>query len=509
MKNEQLVLPNNKTFSVYDYFNEYAQFFGRIERCLFVDLHVRKKPSNELKKHYCALYQITARQYNSIKNQIDGRVSAKVEKRKFELDELEEKIKQVNELLEKKKMQKEKAHISLLKMKGNEKSFLKKVKNYRSLRQHIHQKKRKMHALTEKLKKLKQDEKNGIVRLCFGSKEWFHKQFHLDENHLTFNEWKKMWQEKRASQFTFIGSKDETYGNQTCTYDLANNLRIRVSKKDEHMYGKYIVIPNVHFSYGQEQIDVAKVPTIGYTKGKGNQVNYYRALTHKFIRKDNKWYLNTTVDVDIPDKKTIQGNGYIGVDFNVNFLAVAEVDRFGNYLYSFQVPFTAYHVSSEQAKQSLSEALKIVVEYALEKQKSVVYEKLNFKQKKMQLKQMNKKQAKLLSGFAYSSYQTMMATKCEKAGVEHKVVHPAYTSQIGHHKFMKKYGLSSHESAAMVIARRGIGFKQIEKVPNAHIIEGNLQKVLSKKRIDQWKVVTKQWKKYTFKQKNCILYKAF
>ncbi|MGR5910453.1 hypothetical protein ACT7C4_18305 [Bacillus pacificus] len=34
------------------------------------------------------------------------------------------------------------------------------------------------------------------IRICFGSKEWFHKQFHLEENKLTFKEWKQKWQEK-------------------------------------------------------------------------------------------------------------------------------------------------------------------------------------------------------------------------------------------------------------------------------------------------------------------------
>ena len=52
----------------------------------------------------------------------------------------------------------------------------------------------------------------------------------------------------RSAQFTFIGSKDETFGNQTCTYDLNNNIRIRMDKKDEDLFGKYITIPHVTFA---------------------------------------------------------------------------------------------------------------------------------------------------------------------------------------------------------------------------------------------------------------------
>ena len=65
----------------------------------------------------------------------------------------------------------------------------------------------------------------------------------------------------------------------------------------------------------------------------------------------------------------------------------------------------------------------------------------------------------------------MLGSKCEKAGVKTMMINPAYTSQIGHHKFMKKYGLSSHESAAMIIARKAMNFKQIEKVPVKNILQ--------------------------------------
>jgi len=281
-----------------------------------------------------------------------------------------------------------------------------------------------------------------------------------------------------------------------------------MDKKDEDLLGKYITIPNVTFAYGQDHIDQAKVPTVGYTKGKGQKVHYYRALTCKFICKDKQWYLNISADVDAAELKTLQGNGSIGIDFNAQFLAVTEVDRFGNYLHSFQVPFCAYHVSSKQAGESLSCALKVVARHALKKQKPIVYENLDFKKKKQQLKQMSRKQANLLSGFAYSTYKKMLVNKCENAGVETITINPAYTSQIGHHKFMKKYGLSSHESAAMVIARKAMNFSRVEKVPVKNILQ-NKESILLKKRLNQWKEVTIQWKRYTFGQKNYLLYKVF
>ena len=70
LKNDIIVLKNNSSIPVYEYFHQNAQYFGMLERKLFVDLYVQKRPSGDLKKLYCAHYQMTARQYNSIKKTI-------------------------------------------------------------------------------------------------------------------------------------------------------------------------------------------------------------------------------------------------------------------------------------------------------------------------------------------------------------------------------------------------------------------------------------------------------
>ena len=477
-----------------------------LERKLFVDLYVRRKPSGDLKTLYCAQYQITARQYNSIKKQLDGRISSKLELAKLYIKELNEKVKNTTKLIHLKEKQKVKRQSSLLKMKGKEAKFLKKVKQYRNLKRYIHQKKRKLYSLTLKLKKLESDFNAEKVRICFGSKSLFKKQFHLEENGMTFAQWKKEWQEKRSAQFTIVGSKDERFGNQSCTYDLENQLRIRVFSKDKAVFGNYVTLMNVEFGYGQEKIDKAKIPSLGFTKGKRNQVNYYRALTWKFIRKNSNWYAYVTVDVDVPKKISLKNNGIISIDFNYGFLAVSDLDRFGNLVHSFQTPYKSTHCTSEQTEQSLSMALKAVIHYAIEKAKPIGFENLDFKKKKRNLKLMSPKQAKMVSGFAYSAYQSMLQSKCEAAGIECISVNPAYTSQIGHHKFMKRHGITSHGSAALVIGRRCLNFKRIEKIPQHHILNKKKKDaILKMDRLSQWKEMNKQWKKYSFNQRMYLL----
>ncbi len=71
----------------------------------------------------------------------------------------------------------------------------------------------------------------------------------------------------------------------------------------------------------------------------------------------------------------------------------------------------------------------------------------------------------MLSSFAYRSILTHIKSRAQKQGVEIQEVNPAYTSLIGRVKFSKRYGLSIHHAAALVIARRSLRFS--EKLPSS------------------------------------------
>ena len=55
----------------------------------------------------------------------------------------------------------------------------------------------------------------------------------------------------------------------------------------------------------------------------------------------------------------------------------------------------------------------------------------------------------------------MLERKCVRKGVRIRKVHPAYTSLIGKYKYSRSYNLSTHVLASYVIARRGLGFKEV------------------------------------------------
>jgi len=314
-----------------------------------------------LKKSFIKNYGITARQFNSLRMQLDGKISSIIEKRTIDLEDLDEKIKQVKKYIDKKTKQKKKLHQRILKKHPAHPKFIKHSKKYKHLKFVLHQKKRRLRNLEQKFNKLKTDAEMNRVRICFGSKKLFHKQFHLAENgYASFQDWKQEWNAARSAQFLAVGSKDESYGNQSAKYDIENNLRLRVADQLISVYGKHIDLPNIQFPYGQEQLDAAKVAYQGTTKG-GRPQKDFKAISYRFIRKEKGWYLNATVDIEIPKFMTSNQNGLIGVDLNAGFLSTCEIDRFGNPIRERKIRVPMYSRNSNQVKATLSDAVNEIV----------------------------------------------------------------------------------------------------------------------------------------------------
>jgi hypothetical protein len=55
----------------------------------------------------------------------------------------------------------------------------------------------------------------------------------------------------------------------------------------------------------------------------------------------------------------------------------------------------------------------------------------------------------------------LLERKCKKRGVSFRKVFPGYTSIIGKYKYSGVHNLSIHHLASYVIARRGLGFKEV------------------------------------------------
>ncbi|WP_428912458.1 hypothetical protein [Niallia sp. Krafla_26] len=374
-----------------DYLQEYGEFFGQLERKLFVQFYVNKQTVSSIKSTFSNHHGITARQFNSLRIQLEGKIDSVKENRKFKIEQLTEKIIAVERSIEKHLRQKEKWQEKIQKLTPTNPQFENTVKRYRNIKFVLHQKKRKLRNLQQKQAKLQYDIQVNRIRICFGSKALFHKQFYLEENgYKSHEEWKQDWQNKRSAQFLVVGSKDETFGNQSAPYNLENELRLRVSHCFEGKYGKYIYFSNVLFPYGQPFLDEAKKAYIGITKG-GRPQKYFKAVTYRFVREQKGWYLYATVDRETPDIETTNLGGAIGIDLNAGFLTACEIDRFGNPLREWKISCQMYDRRKEQISASLSNGIQSVLLYAKEKGKQVVIENLNFSKKKAALGENNKK----------------------------------------------------------------------------------------------------------------------
>jgi IS605 OrfB family transposase len=424
--------------------DEYAKHMCCVEKMLFADFSKGKK-LDSCKADYLKQFQITARQFNSVKAQLEGKISSIKERMSGLIAESKRRIEDLEKSI--KKLEKRKAAPKV-----------------------IHQKKRRLYNCKKKLEKKNKDFESGKVRLCFGTKELFHKQFYLQKNgYASQDEWKKEWQEKRSNSFFLIGSKDETSGNQSCTATLQEDgtliLRLRLPDCLAEKHGKYLIISNVQFSYGHDVI-IANLKncelrsSLQRTRNK-NHKDFGVAISYRFLKDKKGYRVFVSTQVSEPTWITRKDRGIIGIDINVDHIAVVETDRFGNPIKHKCFPLVCYGKTTEQAKALIGDVTAEIVEWAKATQKPLILEKLDFQKKKAQLKELGfAKYSRMLSSFAYQTIISSIKSRAYRNRVKVEEVNPAFTSVIGRVKFAKRYGLSIHESAALCIGRRYLDFSE-------------------------------------------------
>ena len=275
-----------------------------------------------------------------------------------------------------------------------------------------------------------------------------------------------------------LGSRDETAGCQLCVATVADDgtltLRLRMPDGLASQHGKYLSIEGVSFAYGHEQVLAAlqsNADYAGHRREHGEKAaratSLGQAISYRFKRDEKGWRVFATIDTTYVPVVTDKSLGAIGVDLNADHLAVAETDRSGNCVNSFSVPLVTYGKSQHQAEAIIGDAVANVVEYAREAGKPIVIEKLDFRHKKAALEGESRRHSRMLSSFSYGKTKAYFLSRGYREGVEVHQVNPAYSSVIGRVKFMERYGLSVHQAAALVLARRLLGCS--ERIPRRRV----------------------------------------
>jgi len=417
-----------------------ACLFGKVERSLFAEVARGKKAASS-KNQYLKEFNITARQFNACRINLEGKMEACRTGQDRAIDSLKQQIASIEHKIQQ-------------------------LEKKPSKRLVLHQKKRRWEILQQRLASMEEDLKQKRVRLCFGGKKLFNAQYHLEKNGFaSHSEWKQTWQANRNSEFFVLGSRDESCGNQTCTASLQGNgklcLRLRLPKDLEEKHGKYIQIPDLSFAYGYQAI----VAALNHPEG--------QAISYRFKKDTKSWKVFATTALQKTEPVSQEGIGAIGIDLNTDHIACVETDRFGNPIQSKVFPWVSYGRTKGQLKAITGDLCKEIVHWARITKKPIVIENLDFLQKKLSLKDDgNKKFSRLLSNFSYGLFYIFLIARAFKEGIGIHRVNPAFTSIIGRVNFAKRYGLSVHLAAALCIARRYQKFSEAPCSPTGKIPDG-------------------------------------
>ena len=427
----------------------YAALYGKVQRKLFAAVAAGESAVSQ-KSAYIEKHGIPARLFNAVRITLDGKVSAVRESQRLRLDSLRRRIARA------------------------EKQVVKAEQLCRW--RQVHGKRRRLANLKFRLSGLEADLAAGRVRLCFGSKKLWRKQYDLKANGYGSHEaWLEEWRDVRSNEFFVLGSRDETAGCQLCVASVNDDgtltLRLRMPDGLAGLHGKYLVVPSVRFASGHDVVLAAlgsNTEYAVYRREHGEKAARVAALgqaiSYRFKRDAKGWRVFATTELPEVAVTTDRRRGAIGVDLNADHLAVAETDASGNYLNSWRVPLVTYGKRHHQGEALIGDAVASVVEYARGVGKPLVVEKLDFRQKKAVLEGESRKYSRMLSGFSYGKIKAYFLSRGYREGVEIIEVNPAYSSVVGRVKFMERYGLTVHQAAALVLARRLLGCS--ERIPS-------------------------------------------
>lgn len=428
------------------YLTEYITFYNKVQRRVFQDF--KHGIPNEMGMsryitYICNIYGMLKRSVNSIRYDAQGRIRAYLELKKTELHQLEWKVrsvrKKVNKLESEVSDRKPLATCNLL-----DESELQK---YRCLKQSLYYQKNRLNRLKQRIQVLQKQIKNKRVSLCFGTKKLFDIQNRLSENGYKSHErWLHDFQKRRDSGIFFLGSSDESCGNQVLQLqENDDGFQMKLSKdKPFRNESEHIITPNIQFSYMGEELAYA--------------IRHHQPITYRISRKGRNWYLQAIFSIET-DICTDSGQGVIGIDYNDGFMEVVETNQSGNMIHGKRVGLD-YHGTGNRAESEIKEKLSKVVRDARDKGKDAAVEDLDFRKKKAgQRKGDGKSYNRMLHLFDYHRYLFWLENLCKKYGVRLVKVNPAYTSKIGKKKYSDSRKLTVHRAAAFVIARKGQGFR--------------------------------------------------
>ena len=251
--------------------------------------------------------------------------------------------------------------------------------------------------------------------------------------------------EKRDNQIVYVGSKEETAGNQQfqISYDKKyNKFTYKLRLENEYITdSKYI---SGGFILKDKFAKKEILKTLNNAKSS--------PLSFRIIKKDNVLYLQIMYRV-VAELNTRSSNGVLGVDFNKGFITISEIDERGtlldhgriNYIHKGKVGVT---------KNSMYHLVKDLADLAIKSGKDIVIEDLKSLNKNKKEKTERRHYNRMINTLKFGRFRDLLQMKCDKCGVTLVAVDPYNTSKVAKEKYCYDMKLNIHSGASYVIARR-------------------------------------------------------
>ncbi len=456
--------------------DSFAMVFNKVMRQMYVDLIIRKKPQHPVENACIVTNNLNARHAKSIRVAVLGKTKSVLELNKEYLQDAQDKLKVTQKKIDfnLNKVQKF-SQLSNDKSKPGEKLL---DSSQRQIIKNLEFFKRKEINLKRKISRCEEIIKSGNPHLCFGSRKLLKRR--TTDHFKTHEAWLEEWQFQRNKEVHFVGSSDETAGNSNAQIrHIKDNdfiLKLNVNPNAKAIKDRYI---ELSFTLDYEAETIKKIVANNLLEKDENGLNIKQALTYRVTKekngkkRENQYKVAISFDkhkYNLPTTNDVM-SGCVGVDINQDHLAICETNHQGNYVASWRQGFDTSG-TTHQNIYSIALSVKKLVEIAKAINKPIVIEKLNFTKKKRELESgVKKKRNVQLSSFAYNKVNSLIVARAEDAGVEVLEVNPAYTSVIGRAKYSKRLGISVHQSAAYVIARRGMRVREEKTVITLNLDE--------------------------------------
>ena len=308
-----------------NYISEYNAVYREVWHSIIAPEYRTRYPKESVfVTEMCQKHQMLKRTINSMRMDIKGRIHALKALKETELNQLQVKI-----------MQKEQKIETLTKQINRRKRLAQKnqlskqeLEGYRNWKKSLYYQKNKLNQMKQTYQNLEWQIKKKWFSMGFGGKRMFRTQYHLEENgYRTQKAWYQDYVKARDKNIFYLGSREETAGNQMfqMTYnENTDDFTVKIRKENKYSLSKdktenYIVIPHINFQHlHKELVKVVK---------EGNA-----PLSFRIHREKKKWYLQCIFSIAYEEReqRTTEKYGVLGLDYNDGFIEMSETDESGN-----------------------------------------------------------------------------------------------------------------------------------------------------------------------------------